>query len=216
MLLQTRLPYSFLPGAFSVRRLGGFKIARPVDVGDQSGPLRLPSQLVARPGARSWAVHDNEMRQPAEVIGGFVGSLADRWHAEASADHAGDFAEGNPLFGDSVVTGSRPAFLEREPVKNGGVQAVDRRPAVRAIAHKGGNALFARHFDERRDEAPVAVVVHRWRKPELRDAHALGSEGPRRLPGPAGKIGSKIVLLAGQGALAAEKQRPGGDHQRAV
>ena len=74
------------------------------------------------------------MREPAKVLSSLLGRFADDRNVHTTADRLSDLSKRHALLGDSVISGSRNSFLENEPVKARCVEAVHRRPAVRAVA----------------------------------------------------------------------------------
>jgi hypothetical protein len=143
----------------------GFEIARPVEIGNQPGLLRLPLQQFPSSQTRGRAVDRCEMREPAKVVVCFLGGLADDGHVQAAADHAGDVAERHALVGDSVIRGSSGTLLKHEPVEMSSIEPVNRGPAVKPVANIRRNALFTRDADESRNETVITVAMDRWRKP---------------------------------------------------
>ena len=67
-----------------------------VQIGNEPGLNRSPSQpfLCLRTG--SWAIHTKEGSDPAEVFGCFLTRLADDGYVQVSADDIGDFRAGTP------------------------------------------------------------------------------------------------------------------------
>src|ERR1700686_5768860 len=132
----------------------------------------MPSQPLLGERAGSGAVDGDEVREPAEMRGGFVGRRTHDRHIELAADCGGDVAEGNAFVADSRILGAGRAFLKREPVKRGSIEAVDCRPAIRSVTHVSGNALFASDADEAWNEPVVAVAVDGWREAHRQDVDA--------------------------------------------
>jgi hypothetical protein len=97
------------------------------------------------------------MREPAEVVGCFLGGLADDRHIQAAADHASDVSERQALVGDPMIPGSRGTLLEHEPVEMSRIEPVHGGPAVEPFAEIGRSALLTRKTDEERDEAVIAA-----------------------------------------------------------
>ena len=89
--LRTSVPAAPLRRRYAV--CSGLEIARPVEIGDQPGLPRLPTQQFSSSLARGQFVDRCERREPAEMLGSFVGGLADHRHAPAAADHANDVSE---------------------------------------------------------------------------------------------------------------------------
>src|SRR5437763_1184505 len=133
----------------------------------------MPPQPLPRFRAGSRRVQGCERREPAEVVGRLLGSLADDRHVQPAADDACDLVEWHSLVGDRVIPGSRRTLLQGESVDTGGIEPVDGRPAVEPIPHIGRDALFPRKTDEVRNEAVITVSMNRWRKAYDGYVHAL-------------------------------------------
>jgi hypothetical protein len=58
-----------------------------------------------------------------------------------------------------VISHSRSALFETEPVHNGGIEPVYARPAVEPVAHMRRNTFFTRGADEDWNEAVIAIAV---------------------------------------------------------
>jgi hypothetical protein len=56
-------------------------------------------------------------------------------HIEASADYLSDLSSLYTLIGDSVISGSRGALLQHEPVKMGRIEPMHRGPAATTVAY---------------------------------------------------------------------------------
>src|SRR5208337_1149825 len=108
----------------------GFEIARPVEIGNQPGLFRLPSQQFASSLTRSRVIERREMREPVEVVGCFLGGLADDRYVQSAADHASDVSERHAPFGDPMVAGSCGTLLERQPEEMRSIKPVHGGPAV--------------------------------------------------------------------------------------
>jgi hypothetical protein len=84
-----------------------FEIARPIEIGNQPGLLRLPTQQFPSSLTRGRAVDRCETRKPAKVVGGFLRGLADDRHVQTAADHASDVSERHTFIGDPMIPGCR-------------------------------------------------------------------------------------------------------------
>src|SRR4051812_25458875 len=100
------------------------EISWPVDIRDQPGLLRLPSQCCLRPRVRSRRVHSCEPREPSEMLARLVGRQRDDGQAEATADHGCDFLERNAFLIDSVIGAALNSFLKCEPIETRGINPV--------------------------------------------------------------------------------------------
>ena len=75
-----------------------------------------------------------------------------------------------------MIFGARRAFFQREPIDMSGVEAVDCRPAIRAVTDVGRNAFFSRDANETRNEAVIAITMHRGREAQDGHVHAARCE----------------------------------------
>jgi hypothetical protein len=157
----------------------GFEIALMVEIGNQSGLRRLPSQLFPGSLARGRAVKCCEMREPLKMAGRFLGSLAHDRHVQAATDYASNVSEWHAFVGDCVIPGPCGLFLNHKPVEMSGIEPVHRGPAVEPLTHTGRNALLSRETDEARNEAMITVAMDRWRKTHQRHAHTTHRQGNR-------------------------------------
>src|SRR5690242_1508723 len=96
------------------------EISWPVDVRDQPGLLRSPSQHRPRPRARSRRIHGCETREPAEMFARFLCRQRRDGHAEAAADHLGDLADRNAFLIDGMIGTALDSLLECEPIETRG------------------------------------------------------------------------------------------------
>jgi hypothetical protein len=110
-------------------------------------------------------VESPEAAEEADVFSGLPGGDGDRGNAELRGEDLGDLADRHALVAGRVQ--HRPGWrgLEREAEQTRGVVAVDRRPAVGAVADVGRGAFLAREPDRGRDEPVVAVAVRGRRQP---------------------------------------------------
>ncbi len=114
--------------------------------------------------AGSRNVHPGKQREPAKMAGRLLGRIADDRQVQAAPDHGGDVSEGHALLGDRVIAAPAGAVFEREPIDTRGVEPMHGGPAVKAFADIGRDTLLARHGDEARDKAVVAMAMDRGRK----------------------------------------------------
>jgi hypothetical protein len=112
------------------------------------------------------------MREPVEVVGCFLGGLADDRYVQSAADHASDVSERHALFGDPMIPRSCGTFLKRQPEQMGSIKPVHGGPAIEPVTHIRRNALLTRETDEERNEGVITVAVDGWRKAYHRHAHA--------------------------------------------
>src|SRR6266566_4559579 len=152
-LAKTDVGLLFAPVPAAQRRrryavCSGFEIARPVEIGNQPGLLRLPPQQFPSSQTRGLAVDRCEMGEPAKVVGCFVGGLGDDRHVQTTADHVSDVSERHALIRDPMIPGSCKILLKHEPVKMSSIEPVHRGPAVKPVTDICRNALFACDADE--------------------------------------------------------------------
>ncbi len=143
---------------------------------------------------------------------------------EPPPDRLGDVADGDALLADRVEHRPGRRALDPEPDQTGGVGAMDRGPAVDALADVGGRAGRAVSRDDHRDEAVVAVAVDGRGEADADRAHpALGERKRRALvEDPAARPGERLghVALGGErarlqaGDARGDRQRPIGPGQR--
>src|SRR5436305_5924108 len=110
---------------------------------DQADVARLPSEPFLREDARRRRIYSEEPPHPAEVLGRFLRGDRHRRHVQMTADGLGYHASRHALVRDSVERGTRLALLEREPVEVRGIQAMDRRPSIGAVADITGDLFVA-------------------------------------------------------------------------
>ncbi len=131
-----------------------------LEVIDEAAVRRLPAEPLTCEGARGRGVEPKEHAHPAEMVRCVLRGDRDDRHIEVAANDLGDVTRGDG-FGDSVERRAGRAVLERETVEPGCIEPVHGRPAVGAIADVRGRALPARDVDQDRDEAVIALAVHR-------------------------------------------------------
>ena len=173
-----------------------------VEVRDEPGLDGVPAEPLLGQRARGRDVDGREPREPAEVA---VRLLAgDRGHRQVQvlADDLGDVAERHALVADRVQPGARGRGLQGQPEQARGIEPVHRGPAVGPVAHVGGQALGAGDADQGRDEAVIALAVHRRRQAHGRDAYAASGEPERDLLGDPGmrRVIGHVVVFRGQAA----------------
>ena len=95
----------------------GFEIARSVDVGNESRPIRLPAQAFPSPLARSRNVGRHKMREPAKMPVRFFTSLIDYRNVQTATDHGSNIPQRDSLVSDGVIPDARSALFEGKPVQ---------------------------------------------------------------------------------------------------
>src|SRR5579871_4017842 len=159
------------PGTAARSRGSHLEIAVSFQIGQQPGLRRLPRQLLARSLAGGRAVAREEVREPPEVRRGLRGGHAQQRQFQTAPDRGSDVAGRYAFLGNPVEPGSRGPVLDCLPEQTGGVQTVHRGPPVQPVADVRRYPLLARDADERRNEAVIAVAVHRRRETHDRRAH---------------------------------------------
>ncbi len=101
------LAHSCLGGSFS------HEIVRMVEIGNQPGLCRAPSQPFLRLRAGSGAVDTNEERKPAKMVGCLFLRLGDDRQVQAAADYLSDFSKRYALVRNPVIDGSGGSLLQR-------------------------------------------------------------------------------------------------------
>ena len=91
--------------------------------------------------------------------------LGDGRHIHAAADHASDVSKRNAFVADAVIADSCRTILQHEPVQTSRIEPVHRGPAVEPLTYVSRCSLLTRDADECRNEAVIAVAMHRGRKP---------------------------------------------------
>lgn len=113
-----------------------------VEIGQQAGLHRTPTQAFPSLPARGWIVESRGKGEPAKVARRFLRRLSDDRQPEPLAYDFSDLPEGNSFFCSSVVLGACHAFLQGKPEKSGGVGPVYGGPTVAASTDIGGRAPF--------------------------------------------------------------------------
>ena len=164
--------------------------------------------------ARGRDVHGREQREPAEVGVGFLAGDGGHRQVQVPADDRGDVAERHALVADRVQARACGRGLQGQPEQARGIEPVHGGPAVGPVAHVGGQALRAGDADQGRDEAVIALAVHRRRQAHRRYAHAASGEPERDLLGDPGmrRVIGHVVVFRGQAARR-EQGGPRGDDE---
>src|SRR5579862_5308285 len=116
-------------------RLLSREIVRPVEIINEFGSGRAPSQSLLGLHARTDKVATNEHPYRAKMGRGLLEGFGHNRHLQTAADRLSDFPKGHSLFGDRVIPGPSFLLLERQPVEAGSVEDVYGRPAVDSVAH---------------------------------------------------------------------------------
>lgn len=134
-----------------------------LEVGDQSRTGGLPSEQVVGDLCRGGAVDSPEAAEEAEVVACLLGGDGDGGDVEMLGEDLGDLEDRHALVAHGVKHRPGGRGLDREAEQARRIIAVDRRPAVGAVADVGCDALRAREADRGGDEPVVAVAVGgRW------------------------------------------------------
>src|SRR5580700_5373002 len=124
------------------RRRSGEVVAF-LEVGDQTRAGRLPAEQLAGDLRRGGAVEPPEAAEPADVLPGLLGGDGYRGNAEMRGEDPGDLADRHALVANRVQRRPGGGGLQREAEQARGVVAVDRWPAVGAVADVSRGALLA-------------------------------------------------------------------------
>src|SRR5438270_9764442 len=134
-----------------------FEIVFRVQIGNNPGLNRSPSQLFLRQRAGSRAVDAKEASDPAKMRGCCLGRFADDRYIQATADCLSDLSSRYAFVGDAVIRGSSTTFLKHEPVEMSSIEPVHRGPAIEPVPYKCGNSLFTCDADQMWHKA---VITH--------------------------------------------------------
>ena len=115
--------------------LGFTEVVAFFEVRDERGLHGMPIQLVLGQSARGRVVNRSERCEPAEMAGCLFGGDGGQWDLQMSAYDVGDVMKRHALVGDSVISGAGGTLLERQPEEMGGIEPVNRWPAVESVAH---------------------------------------------------------------------------------
>src|SRR6266550_2595155 len=193
-----------------------FEIVFRVQIGNNPGLNRSPSQSFLRQRAGSRAVDAEEARDPAEMIGCCLVRLADDRYVQATADCLSDLSSRYALVGDAVIRGSSTTFLNYEPIEMSSIEPVHRGPAIETVPYKCGNAFLTCDADQVWHKAVITGAMDRRRKPQHRGPDSVCRQRKRRLLRPAGEVRIVCILFCCERALALSEQGPGGDDQWAI
>src|SRR5579864_3820345 len=138
-----------------------FEIVLCVQIGNNPGLNRPPSQPFPRQRAGSRSVDAKESSDPAKMIGCFIGRFADDRYVQTTTDCLGDLSSRYALVGDAVICGSSTTFFEHEPIEMSSIEPVHRGPAIEPVPYKCGNALFTCNADQLRHKAVITVPMDR-------------------------------------------------------
>ena len=183
---------------------------------------RLPAQQLARERARRRGVQGEEPAEPAEVLAAASSAATDTTGTSRPRPIASAMSRvGMPSSADAVQHRAGRRRLERQPEQARGVEPVDRRPAVGAVADVARDALRAGDLDQRRRRsrgrprrAPSAPAARSTSARRARRARAAS----RRSAGDA--VSRRPRVAARSSSVADPPARapsvPGGDHERPV
>jgi AcrR family transcriptional regulator len=162
-----------------------------VEVRDEPGLDGVPAEPLLGDRAAGRDVHGREQREPAEVGVGLLAGDGGHRQIQVPADDRGDVPERHALVADRVQARARGRGLQGQPEQARGIEPVHGGPAVGPVAHVGGQALHAGDADQARDEAVIALAVHRRRQAHRGNAYAARSERESR---PFGDPGMRRVI----------------------
>ena len=134
-----------------------------LQVRDESWLRRMPPQLLLGQCARGRAVQCEKGAQETEMSGRLLGRNGDDRQTQSAADDLRNLPHRYPFFTNPMQASTRRRRLHGQAEEVGGIDPVNRRPAVRPVARVARHALLPRDVDEHRDEAVVAATVDgRW------------------------------------------------------
>lgn len=170
--------------------------------------LRAPAPSPAAPGCGRGSGHVEGEEPGQERVPEVLGALLEGQRGGRDLKDPGDLLrdalDGDGAFAGAVQHAAGGSLLQRQPEEAGGVEAVDGRPAVGAVADVGGDAVPARRRDERRDEPVIARAVHGRR--ESNDAGRTPcSANPRQAGSPGIR---KAATESGSGPSCSAATRP--------
>src|SRR5689334_2315115 len=136
------------------------RVRTGVDVLDESRAFGVPAEKLPCHGAGRREVHAEEGADPPEMALDVIGG--DRCHGEAegAADGLRDVAGGYAVFRDGVQAGAGRGLRESQGDEARGIGPMHGGPPVGPVSRVAGDALFAGHSGDDRDEPVVAGAVH--------------------------------------------------------
>src|SRR5580693_2961737 len=161
-----------------VRRPG---VRARVEVRDESRAGGCPAEKLPCRVARHREIHAEEGADPPKMTLDIVRGDRCDGKPEGAADSRRDIARGYALFRDSVQASAGRSLREPKGDEARGVGPVHGGPPVGPVSRVTGDALFAGHRGDRRDEPVVASSVHGRRKAQAHGVHTAVDELEREI-----------------------------------
>src|SRR5580693_9183854 len=161
-----------------VRRPG---VRARVEVRDESRAGGCPAEKLPCRVARHREIHAEEGADPPKMTLDIVRGDRCGGKPEGAADSLRDIARGYALFRDSVQASAGRSLREPKGDEARGVGPVHGGPPVGPVSGVTGDALFAGHCGDRRDEPVVAGSVHGRREAQAHGVHAAADEVEREI-----------------------------------
>jgi len=178
------------------------RVRTRVDVLDESRACGGPAEKLPRRGAGRREVHAEEGADPPEMTLDVI--RGDRYDGkgEGAADGLRDVAGGYAVFRDGVQARAGRGLRQPKRDEARGIGPVHGGPPVGPVARVAGDALFAGHRGDDRDEPVVASTVHGRRKAQAHGVHTAADELEREiLAAPARRLRAmergRVVLAGG-------------------
>lgn len=108
--------------------------------------------------------------------GGLVEAQRDGGLLETPADLMRDRLESDRALPGAVQRAARREPSPGRQIERGGIETVDRGPAIGAVADVGRDAVAARSRDQHRDKAAITGPVDGGRQPNHTRAHACSAK----------------------------------------
>ena len=105
--MGTRSRGTMPPPIGSLTGHSDLEVPHLVEVGNQTRPRGMPSQLLLRLHARGRHIEIGKHGEPSEMLAGLLFGLRDHRHFQTSSDGFGDLPGGDSFFADSVIPGAR-------------------------------------------------------------------------------------------------------------
>ncbi len=132
-------------------------------------------------GARRREIHAEEGADPPEMTLDVIRGDRCDGEAEGAADGLRDVAGGYAVFRDGVQASAGRSLRESKSDEARGIGPVHGGPPVGPVSRVTGDALFAGHRGDRRDEPVVASPVHGRREAQAHGVHTAVGELEREI-----------------------------------
>jgi len=157
------------------------RVRTRVKVLDESRACGFPAEKVPCRGARRREIHAEEGADPPEMTLDVIRGDRCDGEAEGAADGHGDVAGGYAVFRDGVQASASRSLRESKSDEARGIGPVHGGPPVGPVSRETGDAPFAGHRGDRRDEPVVASSVHGRRKAQAHSVHTAVDELEREI-----------------------------------